>query len=63
MLTREAFEDFIDFLNPESFASIDGIIIPVEQRVLLSDAPESAVKAFADFKKLMEDANKQGIRL
>jgi len=63
MLKYEAVKDFIDYIDPTSFLDKNENIIPLENRVLLSNAPESAVKAFADFKKMVNEAKEEGIIL
>jgi len=63
MLTYEAFEDFIDYIDPETFLDKNDNIVSMWRRKLLPDAPQSAIDAFKEYKKMMIEAEKKGIYL
>jgi len=63
MLTREAFEDFIDYIDPATFLDKNDNMVSMWRRKLLPDAPQSATDAFKEYQEMMFDAEKKGIYL
>jgi hypothetical protein len=61
MLRPEAFDGFIDYIDPDTFTDTEGNMVDLKDRSLLPSAPLSALKAFDEYKKLMAQHEKKGI--
>jgi hypothetical protein len=63
MWSYEAVEPFIDWFDPASERDEKGNHVDWKDRKLLPDAPQSAIDAFEEWRKLEKQAEKEGVYL
>ena len=61
MYDPEFLMKFEPYLDPETYLDEDGDMKRWEDRSLIKNAPQSAIDAFEEYKKLEEENKKQGI--
>ena len=52
---------FTPYLDPKTWENESGRLVPWKDRVLIKDAPQSAIDAFEEYKRLEAESEKNGI--
>jgi hypothetical protein len=63
MYYPDFYQEFTPYLDPKTWCDKDGNMQDWKNRSLVIDAPQSAIDAFIEFKKLELEAEKKGIIL